>query len=154
MCRFKRPRVYRHHAHMRKNHFRTNCSSLFSSKVQNLTVFSIIHMIRIRFFGPGELIQNGFSAAQYVAARMTRHNFETRSRFLSRFGLKTSSPSVEVYPVCHCRHACASRSCRQSAGRRGLLLDLWRLSSLTAPFLSEKNIGLVQCNMQCEGCNG
>ena len=24
----------------------------FSSKVQNLTVFSIIYMIRIRFFGP------------------------------------------------------------------------------------------------------
>ena len=26
----------------------------FFSKVQNLTVFSIIYMIRIRFFGPGE----------------------------------------------------------------------------------------------------
>ena len=26
---------------------------LFSSKVQNRTVFSIIYMIRIRFFGPG-----------------------------------------------------------------------------------------------------
>ena len=37
----------------------------FSSKVQNLTVFSIIYMIRIRFFGFGELIQNGFSTAQY-----------------------------------------------------------------------------------------
>ena len=31
----------------------------FSAKVQNLTVFSIIYMIRIRFFGPGELNQNG-----------------------------------------------------------------------------------------------
>ena len=31
-----------------------------SSKVQNLTVFSIIYMIRFRFIGPGELIQNGF----------------------------------------------------------------------------------------------
>ena len=48
----------------KKNHRRTNCSSIFPSKVQNLTVFSIIYMIRIRFFGPGELIQNGFSAAQ------------------------------------------------------------------------------------------
>ena len=38
----------------------------FSSKVQNLTVFSIIYMIRIRFFGPGEFIQNGFSDEQYV----------------------------------------------------------------------------------------
>ena len=38
---------------------------LFSSKVQNMTLFSIIHMIRIRFFGPGELIQNGFQAARY-----------------------------------------------------------------------------------------
>ena len=36
----------------------------FSAKVQNLTVFSIIYMIRIRFFGPGELIQNGFRAAR------------------------------------------------------------------------------------------
>ena len=39
-------------------------SSIFPSKVQNLTVFSIIYMIRIRFFGPQELIQNGFSAAR------------------------------------------------------------------------------------------
>ena len=38
----------------------------FSSKVQNLTVFSIIYMIRIRFFGPGELIQNGFRVARYL----------------------------------------------------------------------------------------
>ena len=37
---------------------------VFPSKVQNLTVFSIIYMIRIRFFGRGELIQNGFSAAR------------------------------------------------------------------------------------------
>ena len=35
----------------------------FSSKVQNLTVFSFIYMIRIRFFVPGELIQNGFRRA-------------------------------------------------------------------------------------------
>ena len=38
----------------------------FFSKVQNLTVFSIIYMIRIRFFGPGELNQRTFSAAQYT----------------------------------------------------------------------------------------
>ena len=36
----------------------------FSAKVQNLAVFSIIYIIRIRFFGPGELIQNYFRAAQ------------------------------------------------------------------------------------------
>ena len=48
----------------KKKNRRTNYSSIFPSKVQNLTVFSIIYMIRIRFFGPGELIQNGFSAAQ------------------------------------------------------------------------------------------
>ena len=46
-----------------KNPFRTNYSSNFSSKVQNLTVFLIIYMIRIRFFGPGELIQKYFRAA-------------------------------------------------------------------------------------------
>ena len=32
----------------------------FSAKVQNLAVFSFIYMIRIRFFGPGELIQRTF----------------------------------------------------------------------------------------------
>ena len=37
---------------------------LFSSKVQNLAAFSIIYMIRIRFFGPGELIQKYFPAAR------------------------------------------------------------------------------------------
>ena len=50
----------------KKNPFRTNYSSIFSEKVQNLTVFSIIYMIRIRFFGPGELIQNYFRRAQYT----------------------------------------------------------------------------------------
>ena len=43
-----------------KNPFRTNYSSIFPLKVQNLTVFSINYVIRIRFFGPGELLQNGF----------------------------------------------------------------------------------------------
>ena len=38
----------------------------FSSKVHNLTVFSIIYMTRIRFFGLGELIQRTFWAAQYL----------------------------------------------------------------------------------------
>ena len=40
---------------------------LFSSNVQNLTVFvfSIIFMIRIRFFGLRESFQQGFRAAQY-----------------------------------------------------------------------------------------
>ena len=36
-----------------KNPRRTIYSSMFSSKVQNLTVFSIIYMIRIRFSGRG-----------------------------------------------------------------------------------------------------
>ena len=48
----------------KKNPFRTNYSSIFSEKVQNLTVFSIIYMIRIRFFGQRELIQNYFSGAR------------------------------------------------------------------------------------------
>ena len=37
----------------------------FSSRIQNLTVFSIIYMIRIRFFGWRELNQNGFRRARY-----------------------------------------------------------------------------------------
>ena len=48
----------------KKNPFWTNYSSIFSSKVQNLTVFSIIYMIRIRFFGPRELIQKNFRRAR------------------------------------------------------------------------------------------
>ena len=50
----------------KKNPFRTNYSSIFSSKVQNLAVFSFIYMIRIRFFGPQELIQKYFRRARYT----------------------------------------------------------------------------------------
>ena len=49
----------------KKNPFRDELFLHFSAKVQNLTVFSFIYMIRMRFFGPGELIQNYFSGAQY-----------------------------------------------------------------------------------------
>ena len=49
----------------RKNLFPTNYFLIFPSKVQNLTVFSTIFMIRIRIFGPRESIQTGFRAAQY-----------------------------------------------------------------------------------------
>ena len=49
----------------KKNPFRTNYSSIFSAKVQNLAVFSFIYMIRIRFFGPQELIQKYFRRARY-----------------------------------------------------------------------------------------
>ena len=38
----------------------------FSSKVQYLTVSSIVYMIQIRFFGPGELIRKHFRAARYA----------------------------------------------------------------------------------------
>ena len=49
----------------------------FSSKVQNLTVFSIIYMIRIRFFGPGELFQNGLgSVFRLRKKRKHRKNME------------------------------------------------------------------------------
>ena len=50
----------------KKNPFRTNYSSIFSAKVQNLAVFSFIYMIRIRFFGPQELIQKYFRRARYI----------------------------------------------------------------------------------------
>ena len=48
--------------------FRTNYSSIFSSKVQDLTVFSVIYVIRIRFFGSKELTQRTFRAAQYLGS--------------------------------------------------------------------------------------
>ena len=52
----------------------------FSSNVQNLTVFSIICMILIRFFGFRESFQLGFRTAQYLSGReslMTRLSRET-----------------------------------------------------------------------------
>ena len=56
----------------KQNPRRTNYSSICSSKVQNMTVFSIIYMIRIRFFGSGELIQNGFRRARYAEIHARR----------------------------------------------------------------------------------
>ena len=50
----------------RKNPSRTNYCSIFSSRAQNLTVFSIVYLIRIRFFGPRDLFPKGFRDAQYV----------------------------------------------------------------------------------------
>ena len=38
----------------------------FSSKVQNLAVFSTIYMIRIRFSGSRELFKRHFSRARYM----------------------------------------------------------------------------------------
>ena len=52
--------------------FRTNYSSIFSSKVQNLTVFSIIYMIRIGFSGPGRIKSEGFLAARYARSSGAR----------------------------------------------------------------------------------
>ena len=72
-----------------KNPFRTNYSSIFS-KVQKLTVFSIIYMIRIRFSGPGELIQNGFSAAQYGMGENSTRSYESKDRAIQEY-LETHS---------------------------------------------------------------
>ena len=52
----------------KKNPRRTNYSSIFLRKFR-IFFFSIIYMIRIRFFGPGELIQNGFRRARYASRR-------------------------------------------------------------------------------------
>ena len=46
----------------KKNPFRTNYSSIFSAKVQNLAVFSFIYMIRIRFFEAAGINSEIFSA--------------------------------------------------------------------------------------------
>ena len=47
----------------------------FFSKVQNLTVFSIFYMIRIRFFGPGESVQRTFSGLHSNGQRHPRKNW-------------------------------------------------------------------------------
>ena len=46
-----------------------NYSLIFLSKVRNLAVFSILHMIRIRFFGPVDLFPKGFLRARVAALR-------------------------------------------------------------------------------------
>ena len=48
----------------KKNPRRTNYSSIFLYKFRILPFFSFMYMIRIRFFGPGELIQNGLGTEQ------------------------------------------------------------------------------------------
>ena len=52
----------------------------FSSKVQSLTVFSIICTVRIRFFGPGELFRGYFSGAQYSRERFSYWFFGSKER--------------------------------------------------------------------------
>ena len=80
----------------KKNPFQTNYSSIFSAKVQNLAVFSIIYMIRIRFFGPGELIQNYFSGAQYTTVYVKMINGKTISiRYLRNMTAAVISDEVE-----------------------------------------------------------
>ena len=51
----------------RKKSLSDELSLLFSKKIQNLTVLTIIYTIRVRFFGPGESIQNGFRGGTVVA---------------------------------------------------------------------------------------
>ena len=63
----------------KKKFRRTNYSSFFSAKVQNLAVFSFIYMIRIRFFGPRELNQKGFSGARYMFFSHLPHLSSSRS---------------------------------------------------------------------------
>ena len=60
----------------------------FSSKVQNLPVFSIIYMIRIRFFGPGELIQKGFRAAEYTGYFAYTNLAGTRCWHVDLYGMR------------------------------------------------------------------
>ena len=59
----------------RKKSFSDELFLHFSAKVQNLTVFSFIYMIRIRFFGPRELNQKGFRAAQYISFEYMLQDF-------------------------------------------------------------------------------
>ena len=61
-----------HHDSKKKNR-RTELFGIFSSKVQNLTFFSINSMIRIRFSGSRELIWKGFPREQYLMLIQLRH---------------------------------------------------------------------------------
>ena len=53
----------------KKNPRRTNYSSIFLYKFRIWPFFSFMYMIRIRFFGPGELIQNGLGTEQYLMSQ-------------------------------------------------------------------------------------
>ena len=60
----------------------------FFSKVQNMIVFSIIYMIRIRFFGPRELIKKTFSGGVvvvkvFLAAKKEVNEMEARESTLA-----------------------------------------------------------------------
>ena len=70
----------------------------FSSKVQNLTVFSIMYMIRIRFFGPSELIQKYFRAARYWS--LSRCVTTATTSIVSELSVAFASRCV-AWRVCH-----------------------------------------------------
>ena len=76
------PKIFR-----KKKSLSDELSLHFSSKVQNLTVFSIIYMIRIRFFVLGELIQNGFRAARY--SQLPGSRFSTSGLFIKMCRLES-----------------------------------------------------------------
>ena len=111
----------------KKNPRRTNYSSMFSSKVQNLTVCSIIYMIRIRFVGDGELIKRYFRCAQYFFCLYFAVGCNNRRRtFRNFYGFQSSGLSCSTC-------ACSRRNLQQilflRAHRSYLPISSWNLSS-------------------------
>ena len=65
--------------------FSDELSSILSLKVQNLAVFSIIYMIRIRFFGPRELIERRFPDEQTVQEKEKKKHFLKKKQTMEKW---------------------------------------------------------------------
>ena len=85
----------------KKNPFRT-ISPHFSSKVHNLTVFSIIYMIWIRRFGPWQLFQNEFRAARYCVLVNAPSIFVDRNSGFVQIVLNFFQILIDVHRVHGC----------------------------------------------------
>ena len=74
------------------------------SNVQNLTVFSTIYMIRIRFFGPWELIQRRFSVDWYLGCTQREckpnENIIKEYREIQMFESRICAGATEKLPGC------------------------------------------------------
>ena len=100
----------------------------FLSKVQNLTVLSIIDMIRIRFFGPRVLIQKGVRAAQYWKSRLRVSciKMEFRSKLIPwrtmnlNLGLWSAgerrNTSKSIHSLRRSDHGCGEARCDKTVG--------------------------------------
>ena len=90
-----------HHDSKKKKNRRKELFGIFSSKVQNLTRFSINSMIRIRFSGSQELNWKAFSVARYLlnqklVTTTSRCGAQTRLIFIVNVSVRSASPTQKI----------------------------------------------------------